>query len=201
MSAPSACFRPVGDKILVRVPESDGRTPGGLHIPQNARRIPQRGTVVAIGSGRTLKNGTKAPLDVQPDDEILFIRWAGQDVRLGYETDLQVMREDSVTAILRDGKWCPLYDRMLVKPVYEHRHGLLYIPDSAHGDLGRAYDARPQRGIVKAIGRGEYWPSGKLKPVAVSVGQEVAFRKNAGDPVEIDGEELLVMCEGDVTLA
>lgn len=92
----------------------------------------------------------------------------------------------------------PLYDRMFVRPIYDRQIGLIHVPESAHGALDSAHPNRPQRGIVLAIGEGEYNKRNERKSVDVKVGDEVYFVKLGGDPITLNGEEVLVMCEGDV---
>ena len=55
--------------------------------------------MVAVGSGRTLKNGTRAPLQLAPGNRVLIGKWSGAEVKLGDE-DYLILREDEILAIL-----------------------------------------------------------------------------------------------------
>ena len=72
---------------------------GGLFIPDSAREKPLEAEVVAVGTGRTLKNGQKARLQLVPGNRVLIGKWAGSEVKLGGEEYL-ILREGEVLAIL-----------------------------------------------------------------------------------------------------
>lgn len=84
----------------------------------------------------------------------------------------------------------PLYDRIVVERVDERiTSGGIVIPDSA-GD-------KPQRGIVKAVGKGKL-ENGVIVKLEVKVGDVVLFGKYSGTEVQISGKQFLVMKEDDV---
>ena len=64
--------RPLHDRIVVRRLEEGEQNIGGIIIPDSAKEKPQRGTVIAAGSGTVRDGGTRVPLDVKPGDVILF---------------------------------------------------------------------------------------------------------------------------------
>ncbi|MFP1644139.1 co-chaperone GroES [Pontitalea aquivivens] len=86
----------------------------------------------------------------------------------------------------------PLHDRVLVKRVQsdEKTKGGLIIPDSAK--------EKPAEGEVIAVGEGARKDSGELIQPSVKVGDRVLFGKWSGTEVTLDGEELLIMKEGDI---
>lgn len=90
--------RPLHDRLVVkRKPESD-MTPGGIHIPGNAKEKPSEGEVLSIGPGRFLTDGTVMPLTVKVGDRILFGKYSGTEVRLDGE-DYLIIREDDILII------------------------------------------------------------------------------------------------------
>ncbi len=92
--------RPLQDRILVRpLEEEDQNKKGGIIIPDTAKEKPQEGKIVAVGSGRNLKEGGKEPLEVKKGDKVLFAKYAGTEVKLNGE-ELLIMREDDVLAIV-----------------------------------------------------------------------------------------------------
>jgi chaperonin GroES len=94
--------RPLHDRLIVRRLEEEGeQKSGGIIIPDTAKEKPQRGTVIAAGSGKMTDEGTRLPLDVKAGDLILFGKYASE-VKLGGEEYL-VMREDEVLAVLEGG--------------------------------------------------------------------------------------------------
>ncbi|HEY3658422.1 MAG TPA: co-chaperone GroES [Steroidobacteraceae bacterium] len=92
-------FRPIHDRVIIKRIEEDAKTPGGIVIPDTAKEKPSRGKVVAVGAGRILENGTTRPLDVKVGDEILFGKYAGNEIKIAGE-DLIVMREEDLLAVL-----------------------------------------------------------------------------------------------------
>jgi len=93
--------RPLHDRLVVRRLEDSESTIGGIIIPDSAKEKPQRGTVVAIGTGTVRDDGTRVPLDVKPGDLILFGKYASQDITLDGEA-LLIMRENDVLAVMHD---------------------------------------------------------------------------------------------------
>ena len=95
-------IRPLHDRIIVRRHEEGEQNSGGIIIPDTAREKPQRGTVIAAGSGSVKDGGTRIPLDVKAGDVILFGKYGGQEVTLDGEAYL-IMREDEVLAVIETG--------------------------------------------------------------------------------------------------
>ena len=74
-------IRQLGDKILIKVLEETQTTTGGIILPDSAREKPQKGSVVAVGTGRTLDNGNKEPMDVKVGETVLFAKYGGSDLK------------------------------------------------------------------------------------------------------------------------
>ena len=81
----------------------------------------------------------------------------------------------------------PLHDRVVIKPApaEEKTAGGIIIPDTAK--------EKPQRGTVLAAGPGK-----KDEPVTVKKGDTVLYSKYSGTEITIDGQDLLILREGDV---
>lgn len=92
--------RPLHDRLVVRRLEDGESTIGGIIIPDSAKEKPQRGTVVAVGTGTVRDDGTRVPLDVKPGDLILFGKYGSQDITLDGEA-LLIMRENEVLAVVQ----------------------------------------------------------------------------------------------------
>jgi chaperonin GroES len=92
-------LRPLHDRIVVRRLEGGEENVGGIIIPDSAREKPQRGTVIAVGSGLVKEGGARVALDVKPGDVILFGKYTNQEIKLDGE-DYLVMREDEVLAVI-----------------------------------------------------------------------------------------------------
>ncbi len=86
-----------------------------------------------------------------------------------------------------------LHDRVIVRRMEEEKtsSGGIVIPDSA--------TEKPVKGEVVAVGNGKILDSGEVRPLDVKVGDTILFGKYSGTEVSVDGEELLVMREDDIT--
>lgn len=91
--------RPLGDKILVQRLEPETRTKSGIYLPETAKDKPQQAKVVAVGQGRLLKNGERAPFQVKAGDTILLSKWGGTEVKID-DKEYVVLGEDEVLAVV-----------------------------------------------------------------------------------------------------
>src|SRR3954462_15552091 len=91
--------RPLHDRIIVRRIEEGEQKSGAIIIPDTAKEKPQRGEVIAAGSGKVKDNGTRVPLVVKPGNQILFGKYTKQEVKLDGQ-DYLIMRENEVLAVL-----------------------------------------------------------------------------------------------------
>ena len=92
-------LRPLGDKILVKRVEAETKTKSGIVLPDSAKEKPKRGKVIAVGDGRRLDNGERAPLNVKKGDEVIFTSYAGTEVKIDGE-ELMIMSEDDILAVV-----------------------------------------------------------------------------------------------------
>jgi chaperonin GroES len=91
--------RPLGDKILVKRVEAEAKTKSGLFLPETAKEKPQEATVIAVGDGKVLDSGERAPFQVKKGDKILLGKWGGTEIKLDDET-LLIVTEDDILAII-----------------------------------------------------------------------------------------------------
>lgn len=91
-------IRPLADKVVVEA-ITEETTSSGIVIPDTAKDKPQRCRVVAVGSGRLLDNGNRAPLEVKPEDVVLIDTGVGTKIRVG-EKDYRLIRETDILAVL-----------------------------------------------------------------------------------------------------
>ncbi len=92
--------RPLGDRILVKRLEAEGKTAGGIVLPDTAKEKPKEGKVVSVGSGKTLDSGEKGKMQMNKGDRILFASYAGTEITIDGEEYL-IMPEEDVLAIVR----------------------------------------------------------------------------------------------------
>ena len=94
-----ANIRPVGDRVVVKPSAKEEVTKSGIVIPDTAKEKPQEGTVIAVGSGRLLDNGDRAPIDIREGDRILFAKYGGTEFKLDGEEYL-VLKESDILAVI-----------------------------------------------------------------------------------------------------
>ena len=92
-------FRPLHDRVVIRRVEHEGKTTGGILIPDTAQEKPREGEIVALGPGARDDNGKVVPLDVKAGDRILFGKWSGTEIKLDGE-DLLIMGESDVMGVI-----------------------------------------------------------------------------------------------------
>lgn len=90
--------KPLNDRILVKRLDEEEKTAGGIFIPDSAKEKPQKGEIVAAGTGRTTDDGKKIPLEVKVGDQILFGKYAGTELKLD-GAEYLMMREEDVLGI------------------------------------------------------------------------------------------------------
>jgi chaperonin GroES len=90
-------LRPLDDRIVVEPMEAEETTAGGIVLPDTAREKPQRGTVVAVGSGKLLESGDRGELSVQIGDEVIYGKYSGSDVEIDGR-EVKILREGDVLA-------------------------------------------------------------------------------------------------------
>lgn len=92
-------LQPLGDRIVVERQESQGRTEGGIYLPDSAKDKPTRGTVVSVGDGKLLDDGTRGALQVKVGDQVLFTSYSGENIEIG-DVEYVLMSEGEVLAVL-----------------------------------------------------------------------------------------------------
>ena len=94
-----AKLRPLGDKILVRRVEAETKTKSGIVLPDSAKEKPKRGKIIALGDGKRLESGERAPWNVKKGDEVIFASYAGTEIKIDNE-EMMIMSEDDILAVV-----------------------------------------------------------------------------------------------------
>jgi chaperonin GroES len=87
-------IKPLADRVLVEPAAAEEKTASGLYIPDTAKEKPQKGTVVAVGSGKK-----DEPLTVKVGDTVLYGKYAGTELSVDGQEYL-IMREADIFAVL-----------------------------------------------------------------------------------------------------
>jgi len=91
-------LKPLGDRYIVKVLEKDEKTAGGIVLPDKAKEKPQVGEIVAVGTGKTLDDGTKVQMELKAKDKVVFSKYAGSEVKIDGEEYL-ILRQDDILAV------------------------------------------------------------------------------------------------------
>jgi chaperonin GroES len=91
-------IKPLEDRIVVTVLESEQTTASGIVIPDTAKEKPQEGTVLAVGPGR-FENGQRLPLDIAEGDTVIFSKYGGTEVKYGADEYLILSARDVLAVV------------------------------------------------------------------------------------------------------
>ena len=92
-------IRPLGDRVVIKPANKEEVSAAGVILPDTAKEKPQKGTIVAVGPGRVLDNGTRQALEVAVGEEVLYAKYAGTEVKLEGEEYL-ILSEKDILAIV-----------------------------------------------------------------------------------------------------
>ena len=92
-------FRPLHDRVVVKRIEQEGKSKGGIIIPDTAKEKPQEGEVIAVGPGARNEQGAVVALEVKAGDRILFGKWSGTEVKIDGE-ELLIMKESDIMGVI-----------------------------------------------------------------------------------------------------
>ncbi len=96
-------FRPLHDRVLIKVLDSEAKTAGGIIIPDTAKEKPQEGEVAAVGPGAKTEDGKLIPMDVKVGDIVLFGKWSGTEVKIDGK-EYSIMKESDIMGVSKRKK-------------------------------------------------------------------------------------------------
>ena len=92
-------IKPLGERVVIEVAESDVTTASGIVLPDTAKEKPQKGKVVAVGTGKLLDNGQRVEMEVKVGDGVVFSKYSGSEIKVD-DKDYLIVRESDILAIL-----------------------------------------------------------------------------------------------------
>lgn len=98
-SKPTVNLEPLEDRVVVQRLEAEEKTAGGIVLPDTAKEKPQKARVVAVGPGKTLESGNRAPMSVKVGDLVLISKWGGTEITIDREEYL-ILKESDILAKL-----------------------------------------------------------------------------------------------------
>ncbi len=87
-------IKPIADRVVIEAAAAEEKTAGGIIIPDTAKEKPQRGKVVAVGTGKK-----DEPITVKVGDSVLYGKYAGTEIQVDGK-DYLIMRESDIFAII-----------------------------------------------------------------------------------------------------
>ena len=92
-------LQPLGDKVVVERDESEDVTAGGIVLPDSAKDKPSRGTIVSVGTGKLLDDGSRGEMQVKKGDRILFTSYAPETITID-DQEYLLMSESDILAVI-----------------------------------------------------------------------------------------------------
>lgn len=100
--AKSLKIRPVGEFILVKPAKEEAKTASGLIVQSTGKgERPQKGEIVALGTGKLNEKGEKVPFNVKEKDSVYFKKYSPEEIELDGEEYL-IMKETDILAIINE---------------------------------------------------------------------------------------------------
>ncbi len=94
-------LRPLGDRVVVKPTPREEMTKTGIVLPDTAKEKPQEGTVLAVGPGRTLDDGSREAMDVTEGQRVLYAKYAGTEFKVEGE-ELLIVSQKDILAVVED---------------------------------------------------------------------------------------------------
>ena len=92
-------LKPLGDRVVVKAAPHEEKTKGGLVLPDTVKEKPIEGIVVAVGAGKVNDDGTRIPIDLKPDDRVIYSKYSGTEVKLEGEEYLVISERDILAVV------------------------------------------------------------------------------------------------------
>jgi chaperonin GroES len=92
-------FRPLHDRVVVKRIDAEGKSAGGIIIPDTAKEKPSQGEIIAVGPGGRDESGKLIAIDVRVGDRVLFGKWSGTEVKIDGQ-ELLIMKESDIMGVL-----------------------------------------------------------------------------------------------------
>lgn len=91
-------IKPLGDRVVIKMVESEETTKSGIVLPGSAKEKPQYAEVVAVGPGGVV-DGKEVVMEVKVGDKVLLSKYAGTEVKLD-GTEYTILRQNDILAKL-----------------------------------------------------------------------------------------------------
>lgn len=93
-------IKPLADRIVVKPVEVSETSKGGILMPENSKEKPNKGIIMAIGSGKMYPDGHREPLEVQVNDTVIYNKFSGTEITTDEGEKLLIMKEEEILAVV-----------------------------------------------------------------------------------------------------
>ena len=99
VSSTATNLKPLGSNVIVKPTPREEMTKSGIVLPDTAKERPQEGTVLSVGPGRTLDDGSREPMELSAGQKVLFQKYAGTEFKLD-DDELLILKHGDILAIV-----------------------------------------------------------------------------------------------------
>jgi chaperonin GroES len=99
VSGTATGLKPLGDRLVVKPTPREEMTKSGIVLPDTAKERPQEGTILAVGPGRTLDDGSREAMEVTEGQKVLFQKYAGTEFKLD-DDELLILSQKDILAVI-----------------------------------------------------------------------------------------------------
>ena len=99
VNATATQLKPLWDRLVVQPTPREEMTKSGIVLPDTAKERPQEGTVLAVGPGRILDDGSREPMELSVGQKVLFQKYAGTEFKLD-EDELLILSQKDILAVI-----------------------------------------------------------------------------------------------------
>jgi len=90
---------PLDDRVVIKQSDAEEKTAGGIILPDTAKEKPQMGKVIAVGPGKTLKDGKRSRMFVKVNDRVIYAKYIGSEVEIDGEKYV-ILQETDILGIV-----------------------------------------------------------------------------------------------------
>ncbi len=94
-------IRPMQDRLLIKPAKSEEVSPGGIIVPDTAKKKPLKGKVIAAGPGMITENGSRLPMDIKVGDVVMFDEYSGTQL-IDQQENYLIIKQNDVLAIFEN---------------------------------------------------------------------------------------------------
>lgn len=93
-------LKPLSDRLIVEPLNENAVTQAGIILPDTVdKEKPEKGKVIAVGSGKVMENGSIHPMSVKVGDIVLFKKYSPDEVKID-DKEYLVLSESDILAVV-----------------------------------------------------------------------------------------------------